>query len=91
MSSDRMKSSHYVEWARTKVRKPTKPALLTKQYMKGRYVRWSWRTNSWQFQDNVTMMWRNVSGDLARCLTAAGYEVREDMTEQEPVQMEMFV
>jgi len=87
MSSDRMKSSHYAAWARSRVKKPVKPALLTKQYMKGRYLRFSWRTNSWQFQDSITMCWRNVDGRLARCLAAAGYEVREEMTECEPAQL----
>jgi hypothetical protein len=76
-----MKQAHngpYLQWVRARV-KPQKPALLTKELMKGRYVRYSIRTESWQFQDSVTMAWRNVSGELARCLQAAGYETQQQL------------
>jgi len=84
MSSDRMKTAHYGPVSKRY------PCALTQKLMNGRYLRWSWRTNSWQFQDSITMQWRNINVHLARALTSAGFIVREDMTDVEEQQLELF-
>lgn len=37
----------------------------------GRYLRWSWRYNSWQVKDRHGL-WRAVRPEIARCYAAAG-------------------
>lgn len=88
MSSDRIKSSQYVEWARARVKPQQTPSLLTRRAMAGRYVRYSYRFHSWQFQDAVTRDWRNIPKQLKDCLLAAGYGTQPPMGY--PEQLEMF-
>lgn len=56
MSSDRMKR----DW-RARRHEPIKLCALTQKVMDGRYVRWSWRYNSWQQFDSTVQGWRNTS------------------------------
>lgn len=40
----------------------------------GRYLRWSWRYNTFQMK-TVAGEWRNVPAHIARCYAAAGFPV----------------
>ncbi len=41
----------------------------------GRYIRFSWRYNTWQVQGGPLREWRNIRPELARCYAAAGFPI----------------
>lgn len=41
----------------------------------GRYVRWSWKYNTWQVNDPTAHTWRNIRPELARCYAASGFPI----------------
>ena len=77
------------DW-RARQKEPIRLCALTQKVMDGRYVRWSWRYNSWQFEDKTSRVWRNIRPDLARALAAAGYRVGTGDDGTEPLQLDMF-
>lgn len=82
MSSDRMKKAHNRGYQH--------PSLECLKVMDGRYVRFSWRYNSWQFEDKLARTWRNIRPELARALVSAGYRVGVGDTQTEWQQGELF-
>lgn len=72
------------------MKRRTKLCALTLKVMDGRYVRWSWKYASWQFQSAETKAWRNIRPDLANALAAAGYRVGTGDDNTEPLQLDMF-
>lgn len=59
-------------------------------HIDGRYLRWSWRYNTWQVLTR-THQWVNIKVPLARCYAAAGFQVSVEDTETPlPAQGQLF-
>ena len=82
MSSDRMKTSYRRKLAQRNggqmsllADQAVPPALIVSR---GRYVRFSWRYNTWQVNRHTAdgrSEWRNISAHIARSYAAAGFPV----------------
>lgn len=73
----------------TTERKRGKPSQKMTRTALGRYMRWSWRYNTWQVQTREGV-WKNASVPMARAYAAAGFPIGVQGPAFEPVQLELF-
>lgn len=57
----------------TSSRTPRPPGPQAQRAINGRYLRYSYRYQTWQVQDSLARTWRNVRPELAAAYNAAGF------------------
>lgn len=59
--------------AQRKPRGQMSPTPAAQRAIGGRYLRWSFRYATWQVQDPLARVWRNVRPELVASFTNAGF------------------